>query len=101
MTIEEILRARQNITIAININDLREFANFLIDRTRRDLEKAIIDDKVESYPNQKQVAAILNVSPSTLTQWNKKGVLRHAGEVGRERRYKMSDVKALLNNKAN
>lgn len=100
MSLEELLRTGQNITIAVKINDLREFANLLVDRTRRDLERSIIDGNAESYPNQQQVAKILNVAPSTLTEWNKRGVLCHS-VAGRQRLYKMSEVKALLNHRPN
>jgi Helix-turn-helix domain len=56
----------------------------------------IISDKAETYPSPKQVCEILNVDLSTLWRWNKRGYLCPS-EVGGKRRYKMSDVKRILN----
>lgn len=75
--------------------DLLEFANKLISETKKELEEVIISEKTETYPTPKQVSEILNVDLSTLWRWNKSGYLCHVC-VGGKRRYRMSDVKALL-----
>ncbi|HZL11849.1 MAG TPA: helix-turn-helix domain-containing protein [Prolixibacteraceae bacterium] len=96
MNINEILKTGVNLTVSIGINDLREWHNEVIDNTRKELEKIVLDDKAETYPTVKQVSAILNVDPVTLWRWNKKGYLNTI-EIGGGRRYKMSEVKAILN----
>lgn len=96
MDIQEILKTGANFTVSIGINDLRDWHKEVIEDTRRELEEVVLSDKAESYPTVKQVAEMLNVDNSTLWRWNKKGYLKHI-EFGGGRRYKMSEVKALMN----
>lgn len=96
MNLNNILESGSNITVSVSLSDLNEFAQLLIDKSKRDLELAVISDKAETYPSPKQVCEILNVDASTLWRWNKRGYLCPA-EVGGKRRYKMSDIKAILN----
>ena len=96
MNINEILKTGVNLTVSIGINDLMEWHKEVIADTRRELEEIVLSDKAETYPTVKQVAEILNVDNTTLWRWNKKGYLKTI-EFGGRRRYKMSDVKALLN----
>jgi len=85
-----------NITVAVSLSDLKDFAETLIDKSKRELELAVISDKAETYPSPKQVSEILDVDLSTLWRWAKRGYLVPV-EVGGKRRYKMSDVKRILN----
>jgi ribosomal protein L17 len=96
--IAELIKSGQNVNITLGAKDLREFADHLITATRRELEAAVISDKVESYLSPKQVSEKLSVDLSTLWLWNKKGYLTHSS-VGGKRRYKLSEVMALLNKK--
>ena len=97
MNLNNILQeSGNNITIAVSLSDLKQFAVDLIESTKRDLEEVVISDKAETYPTPKQVCEILNVDASTLWRWNKRGYLCPA-MVGGKRRYKMSEVKAILN----
>lgn len=96
MTINEILKTGVNLTVSVGIKDLREWHEEVIASTRRELEEIVLSDKAETYPTVKQVQEILNVDLSTLWRWNKKGYLKTI-EFGGGRRYKMSDVKAILN----
>ena len=96
MNLQHLLESGSNITVSVSLIDLKEFANTLIDNTKRELELAVISDKAETYPSPKQVCEILNVDLSTLWRWNKKGYLKPA-EIGGKRRYKMSEVKRILN----
>ena len=103
MNINEILKLGTNLTnltISIGITDLREWHKEVIADTRRELEEVVLSDKAETYPTVKQVTEILNVNASTLFRWNKKGYLKPI-EVGGKRRYKMSDIKAILNGNRN
>lgn len=95
MSIAELLKKDANITLAISINDLREWHKEVIQDTRKKLEDAVISDKAETYPSAKQVSDILSVDLSTLWRWEKRGYLVPVN-VGGKRRYKMSEVKQIL-----
>ena len=96
MKLNSLLEESGNITIAVSLTDLKQFAVEIIESTKRDLEEVVISDKAETYPSPKQVCEILNVDASTLWRWNKRGYLCPA-MVGGKRRYRMSDVKSILN----
>ena len=96
MNLKEILQESGNVTIAVSLVDLKQFAVDIIESTKRELEDVVIADKAETYPSPKRVCEILDVDASTLWRWNKRGYLCPA-EVGGKRRYRMSDVNAILN----
>jgi hypothetical protein len=96
MNINEILKAGVKLNITIGIDDLREWQKEVIEATKRELEEVVIADKMETYPTPKQVSQLLNVDLTTLWRWRKKGYLVPI-EIGGKRRYKMSEVKSLLN----
>lgn len=95
MDINELVQNGSKVTIAVSIEDLKDFASDLIDRTKRELEQAVISDKSETYPTPQQVAKILGVDLVTLWRWKNRGYLVPV-EIGGKRRYLMSHVKALL-----
>lgn len=95
MSIAELIKKDANITLAISINDLRDWHREVIQSTKREIEDAVISDKSETYPTAKQVSEILGVDLSTLWRWEKRGYLVPAN-VGGKRRYKMSEVKQIL-----
>ncbi|MDD3772281.1 MAG: helix-turn-helix domain-containing protein, partial [Weeksellaceae bacterium] len=64
-------------------------------KTRKELEQQITDASTETYPSVDQVAKILNVSKTTLWRWDKSGYLKTI-EIGGKRRYRMSDIKKIL-----
>jgi len=99
MNIQELLKTDANFNVTIGINDLKEWHKVVIADTRRELEEVVISDKAESYPTVKQVSEMLNVDATTLWRWNKKGYLKTI-EFGGGRRYKMSEVKALMNGRS-
>ncbi|KAF0132031.1 MAG: hypothetical protein FD155_555 [Bacteroidetes bacterium] len=96
MNINELLESKAKISITATGEDLLMFADYLLEKKTRALEEAVISDKAETYPSPKQVAEILGVDLSTLWRWTRKNYLVPV-EIGGKRRYKMSDVKALLN----
>lgn len=96
VNIQELIKSGSNVSLTIEISVLKDFGDYLIDNTKRNLEKVVLDDKMETYPTINQVSEILSVDLSTLWRWNKKGYLKTI-EFGGGRRYKMSDVKAILN----
>ncbi|WP_366143555.1 helix-turn-helix domain-containing protein [uncultured Alistipes sp.] len=86
-----------NIIVAIALEDLRRFHKEVIADTKKELEAQIAEDKGERYLSIKQVCEMLDVDPSTLWRWRKRGYLVPA-EVGRRPRYRLSDVRRMLNN---
>jgi hypothetical protein len=96
MNLKEILQESGNVTIAVSLVDLKQFAVDIIESTKKELEDVVIADKAETYPSPKRVCEILDVDASTLWRWNKRGYLCPV-EVGGKRRYKMSEVNAILN----
>ena len=96
MNLVELLNCGQPINITVGLSDLQTFATDLIQSTKRELEEAVISDKAETYPTREQVCDILSVNQSTLWRWAQRNYLVPV-EVGGKRRYKMSEVKEILN----
>ena len=96
LTISELASNCPNFSIIIGIDDLRLWHREVIENTRRELEEIVLSDKAETYPTIKQAMEILHVDYTTLWRWDKKGYLKKI-EFGGGRRYKMSDIKAILN----
>jgi len=93
--IAELAKTCPDITINVKLGELLEMTEHCVQSTRKELEQQITDAATETYPSVEQVAKILNVDKSTLWRWNKQGYLTHI-EVGGKRRYRMSDVKRVL-----
>lgn len=86
------------LTINVKLSDLIECNRQLIKETKDELEKQITEANEESYPTVDEVATMLSVGKTTLWRWAKQKYLTPV-EIGGKRRYKMSDVKRLLEGK--
>lgn len=95
----DLLNSGSNVTVAVSIRELKVFADYLIAATRRELEDEIVAQKQEKYLTARQVGEFLNVHPSTISRWKERGYLIPC-EIGGKRRYKLSDLKALIDNTA-
>jgi predicted site-specific integrase-resolvase len=84
-----------DIAINVKVGELIEAIDYCVNRTRKELEQQITDANTETYPSPDQVSKILDVDKSTLWRWRKQGYLIPI-EIGGKRRYKMSDVKRIL-----
>ncbi|KAA6327951.1 hypothetical protein EZS27_023102 [termite gut metagenome] len=91
----EVAKQHPNLNITITVGELVEANEALIQKTRKELEQLITDANTEVYPSANRTAEILDVDRSTLHRWQKKGYLTPI-EVGGKRRYKMSDIKRIL-----
>ena len=91
----DIAEQYPELNITVKASDLIKAIDYCVSRTKQELELQITDAKAETYPSPKRVSEILDVDLSTLWRWNKRGYLCHT-EVGGKRRYKMSDVNAIL-----
>jgi excisionase family DNA binding protein len=95
MNIYDLLQSNSGVNITINAGQLIEAIDYCVNKTRKELEQQITDANTETYPSPNQVAKILDVNKTTLWRWHKQGYLT-AIEVGGKRRYRMSDVKKIL-----
>lgn len=95
MSITELIKSGANITLAVSATDLKEWHREVIENTKKELEGIITDANTETYPSAEKVCEILDINKTTLWRWEKKGYLVPAN-VGGKRRYKMSEIKAIL-----
>lgn len=84
-----------NLQVTITLGELVEANNILIAETKRELEQLITDQNTETYPSRAKVMEMLDVSEATLWRWAKNGYLVPLN-CGGKRRYRMSDVKKIL-----
>lgn len=96
----EIAKKMPDLNITIKAGELMEAIDYSINATKRELEQQITDANTETYPSPDQVAKALDVSKSTLWRWDKSGYLSPI-EIGGKRRYRMSDIQAILDGKTN
>lgn len=92
----ELVNEYPAMNITINAGQLKEFAEYIVRLTRQELEKQVNDAKSETYLSRGEVVEMLSVDKSTLWRWAKRDYLKPI-EVGGKRRYRMSDVKRILN----
>lgn len=94
----ELAKEYPDLTVNVKLNDLIECNRQLIQETKQELEKQVVEANEETYPTISEVIGILNVSKTTLWRWAKQGYLNPI-EIGGKRRYKMSDVKDIFEGK--
>ena len=81
--------------IAVPVGDLVEANNRLVEHTVANLERAVAERRETVYLTRDQVMAKLNIVPSTLWRWQKRGYLVPV-KVGGENRYKSTDIDRIL-----
>jgi len=91
----KLVQEHPNVTLSITGGELIEAVNYCVQTTRKQLEQQITDANTETYPSRQKAAEILEVDLSTLHRWAKSGYLVPI-EIGGKRRYRMSDVKKIL-----
>lgn len=84
-----------SLQVTITLGDLVEANSLLIADAKRELEQLITDQNAETYPSREKVMEMLGVCEATLWRWAKNGYLVPLN-VGGKRRYRMSDVKRIL-----
>lgn len=93
--IVELAKQYPELNLTVKAGELVEVIDYCVNKTRKELEQQITDANTETYPSPDQVAKILDVNKSTLWRWQKAGYLIPI-EIGGKRRYKMSDIKKIL-----
>ena len=91
----ELAKQCPGLQVTVTLGELVEANNLLIAETKRELEQIITDQNTETYPSREKVMELLGVSQSTMWRWQKSGYLVPL-PVGGKRRYRMSDVRRIL-----
>ena len=91
----ELLANNSGVNISINAGQLIEVFDYGINRMRREMEQQKEDARTESYLHVRQAAEKLGVSRGTLWRWDQTGYLP-AVRIGGKCRYRMSDIKRIL-----
>ena len=81
--------------VMISTEDLDLLAVKILDHAKKDLESAIIESNEDRLLSTKEAMAILGVNRTTLWRWDQKNYLNPI-EVGGLRKYRFSDIKALM-----
>ncbi len=92
--IESTGNLNANIELKIKPEDLRNFANELINRAVNEVAMSI-QEKSEQLINKEEAKRLLGVCDATLWHWDKKGYLMPI-KIGTKVRYRASDVKKIL-----
>jgi len=90
-----IQEERANIKLEMSGEDLLVFSNDLINRAKSELSVEIAEARKERYLTRQEVKEICGVCDATLWHWNKKNYLKTI-KIGSKVRYKMSDVRQIL-----
>jgi predicted DNA-binding transcriptional regulator AlpA len=86
---------KATIKLEISGEDLLEFSNDLINRAKSELSVEIAEARKERYLTREEVKEICGVCDATLWHWNKKNYLKTI-KVGSKVRYRMSDIRRIL-----
>lgn len=81
--------------LAVRADDLVEANTRMIDQVRANLEREIARKHEVVFLTREQVLGKLNVDPSTLWRWAKRGYLVPI-KVGGENRYRSTDIDRIL-----
>ena len=81
--------------IAVPVEALVHANTRLVEKALADLERAVVEKRETVYYTRDQVLAKLNVVPSTLWRWQKRGYLVPV-KVGGENRYRSTDIERIL-----
>jgi hypothetical protein len=99
MNIVEFAKQHPDINITVKLSELVEAIDYCVNQTQKNLEQLITNantnTNTETFLRPDMAAKILEVNKTTLWRGNKSGYLTHI-EVGGKRRYKMSDIKKIL-----
>jgi excisionase family DNA binding protein len=93
--IAELAKTCPELTINVKLGELIEAVEHCVNSTRTNLEQIIQDEAQEKYLSIEKTAELLEVDKSTLWRWDKSNYLKPIA-LGGKRRYRMSDVKKIL-----
>lgn|GEM_PF-689282 len=92
----ELAKACPDLIVQIRLGDLLEANRQLIAEVKQELEQQIADSKAETYITREKVMEITGKSAVTIWRWQKDKYLVPASTVGGTYRYRMSDVRRIM-----
>lgn len=98
MSLKDIIESGVDISITIKASDLNQFAHAIVENTRIALEREITEKTAEKLITIEMVAEMFQVDRSTLYRWANQGYLCPI-EVGGKKRYRLSDLHRIMNQK--
>jgi|BioPla2DNA2_1021312.scaffolds.fasta_scaffold24232_4 hypothetical protein len=98
MNLIEVARENPNIIVSVKVGDLIQANTVLIAELKGQIEKDIAKRQEVTYLTREMVMSKLNVVPSTLWRWQKKGYLIPIS-VGGQNRYRSTDIDEILEGK--
>lgn len=90
--IERLLEMSDTISVNVSVADLKEFALAVANEVMAARQE---EREEEKYLSPDEVAEMIGVSTNTLWRWNTQKYLCPV-KVGRKSRYKLSDVKRIM-----
>ena len=96
MSLYDLLTESPTLNITINAGQLIEVIDYAVNKRQEVFEQRVKENESEKYLSPKETTELLKVSKSTLWRYNKTGYLKTI-EIGGKRRYRLSEVKRLLN----
>ncbi len=84
------------LQVSITLGELVEANRQLIAEVKQELEQQIVDSKAETYISREKVMEITGKSSTTIWRWQKINYLVPVSSVGGTYRYRMSDVRRIM-----
>ena len=91
MNLENLIESGVNVNITLTPKQLIEVIDYVVQKTKTELEDQIISQKQEVYFTTKEVSEFLKVDNSTLWRWEKRGYLKPI-YIGGKKRYPKSEI---------
>ena len=92
----ELAKACPDLIVQVRLGDLLEANRQLIAEVKQELEQQIADSKAETYITREKVMEITGKSAVTIWRRQKDKYLVPASTVGGTYRYRMSDVRRIM-----
>ena len=83
------------LTLSLKIEDLREFAYLLIEKTKQQLLPVMVSASHENLLTKKEVLEKFDVCHTTLWNWERKGYLIPV-KIGRKISYRQADLERII-----
>jgi len=91
MNIEKLIERGLGVTITLTSEQLIEVIDYVVEKTRIELENEIRNKNTEIYLTSKEVCDFLNIDNTTLWRWDKRGYLTPI-YIGGKKRYPKSEI---------
>ena len=91
----ELAQQCPGLQVSLTLGELVDAFRLLIGETKQELEQTIADSKAETYLSREKTMETLDISSTTLWRWAQIGYLTPLN-VGGKHRYRMSDIKRIM-----